>query len=249
METTTDLIDCRDCPLACRPGLTPIEPDRLALVEDFKRGEMVLEAGNTLIRQGQPHDKLYTVLEGVLIRYRELPGDDGRQIVNFMFPGDLLGLQAVRGDAPSHGVDTVTAARLCVFPQDRFNDLIAKEPAFGFDMVWLAAKEERALESHLVTLGKRRAAERIAYLALFLVERAYESGYADSKTRLRLPLTQAQIGDMLGLSLVHANRSIQQLRESGLVDWKRGEIVIHDLAATVEFAEYQSPHISPRPYL
>lgn len=243
------LIECRNCPLGQRAGLTPIEPDRLDLVQAFKRGEVVLEAGNTLIKQGQEHRKLYTILEGVLVRYRELPDMDERQIVNFMFPGDLIGLQTSRGDPPLHGVDTITPVRLCVFEQADFLALISAEPTFGYDLTWLAAKEEGALEGHLVALGKRRAAERIAYLALFLTERAYESGFSDSKTRLRLPLTQAQIGDMLGLSLVHTNRSIQQLRSSGLVYWKRGEIEIQDLAKTKAYAEYYSPHISPRPYL
>ena len=116
------------------------------------------------------------------------------------------------------------------------------------DVIWLAAKEEEALAEHLVTLGQRTARERIAYLAVFLVQRAIETGIARG-TSVTLSVTQTQIADMLGLSLVHTNRTLQALRQANLIGWNLSEIQIPDLAAARDFAQFDRPPDRARPYI
>ena len=229
-------------------GLRELDPSQLAYMQEFKDGEIQLDRGDVLIEEGTSNTRLYTVLEGVLIRSRSL--DDGRrQIVNFMFPGDLIGLQGAFDEPSSHAIEALVDARLCQFRRGDFERLIAQHPSLGYDITWLAAKEETALEGHIVSLGQRNARERVTYLAVWLLERALSTCLASDSNVLALPITQAQIADMLGLSLVHTNRTIRQLEREGLVEWKSREIRIPDLDHTAEFAQYDRGAARARPFI
>ena len=240
-------IPCVLCPLRDCPGLRPLDPEQIEYMQRFKHGELRVDRGTQVLIQGQRSAHVFTVLEGVLIRYRLLE-DGRRQIVNFMFPGDLIGLQAALGEPLAHSVEALTAVTLCVFVRERFPELLRNHPELGYDVIWLAAKEEESLEEHLVALGQRTARERIAYLAVFLVQRAIDTGIArgDSVT---LSVTQSQIADMLGLSLVHTNRTLQALRQANLISWNLSEIQITDMAAAREFARFDHNSHGLRPYL
>lgn len=240
-------IPCVLCPLAACKGLRPLDDAQVAYMEKFKQGELSVDRGTQVLVQGQRSAHVFTVLEGVLIRFKLLE-DGRRQIVNFMFPGDLIGLQAAMGEPLAHGVEALTGARLCVFARGRFAELVHNHPDLGYDVIWLAAKEEAALEEHLVALGQRTARERIAYLAVFLVQRAIETGLANGNS-VTLSVTQTQIADMLGLSLVHTNRTLQTLRQSNLIMWNLSEIQIADMDAAREFARFDHPRDVRRPYL
>lgn len=242
------LHSCLECPLLGCPGLSSPSAERRALIDEFKLGEIALDRGGQAVIQGVRSAHVYTVVEGVLIRYRLL--DDGRrQIINFLFPGDLIGLQSALDEPMSHGVEALTEARLCAFPRDRFRDFITRFSDLSYDLVWLAAKEEAALEEHLVALGQRNARERIAYLALFLIERAEATCRTDGKHRIALTVTQSQIADMLGLSLVHTNRSLQALRKEGLVTWSLNTVEIPDMEAVRRYVQVDHASARQRPYI
>lgn len=174
--------------------------------------------------------------------------DGRRQIVNFLFPGDMVGLQGAMEDPLQHGVEAVTDARTCIFLRDRFLELFGSHPRLGFDVAWLAARQESSLDEHLTTVGRRTAQERIAYLAVFLFLRGRATGLS-GRTYLNLPLTQAQIADTIGLSVVHTNKTLQALRKSNVIEWTPDRIGIHDLDAAIAFAQYDQPVESPRPFI
>ena len=248
MENVVRTMTCARCPLQGKPGLRELEGDQIAYMEDFKTGEIKLVKGEVLIEQGAKFEQLFTLTEGVMMRYRCL--DDGRrQIVNFMFPGDLVGLQSAFDEPSPHSVEALLDARVCVFERTRYEGLIAKYPRLGYDVTWLAAKEETALEEHLVALGRRSAKERVAYLAVWLIDRAKSVGLAGEMNRLRLPIRQAQIADMLGLSLVHTNRTIKALDRDGLVFWQPGEIHVPDLKTARDFANFERREGGRKPFI
>ena len=248
MHEIADPIACRNCPLQSCPGLRTLEEHQLTYMQRFKDGEVGLLRGDTLIEEGTAHDRLYTVLDGVLIRSRTL-ADGRRQILNFMFPGDLVGLQGAF-DAPSnHAIEALVDARLCRFKRGDFIDLISEHPRLGYDITWLAAQEEAALEGHIVSLGQRSARERVAYLAVWLLDRAQATCLAGDENIVSLPITQAQIADMLGLSLVHTNRTVRQLHREGLVDWKSRTIHVPDLARAADFAQFDREKETCRPFI
>ena len=248
MIAVANPVPCRACPLVACAGLRPHSADEVPHIQRFKNGEIRVERGEVMIEQGVTRGGLYTLLDGIMMRYRMLE-DGRRQIVNFMFPGDLIGLQGTFGEPASLSVEALLDARLCVFDSARYYDLIVAQPSLGYDITWLAAKEERALEEHLVALGRRSAKERVAYLAVWLIERARATCMADGQNGLAVTITQAQIADMLGLSLVHTNRTIKTLERAGLVRWRQGLIQVADLAATAEFAHFDHASLQPRPFI
>lgn len=247
MITVSNPVPCRNCPLAKCSGLVPHSPDEIPHIERFKIGEIQVERGEVLIEQEITRGGLYTLLSGAMMRYRTME-DGRRQIVNFMFPGDLVGLESSFSQAATHSVEALTTARLCVFDSARYYELIVAQPSLGYDITWLAAKEETALEEHLVALGRRSARERVAYLAIWLWFRARGSCMTEG-TRLDISITQAQIADMLGLSLVHTNRTVKALDRDGIVRWRQQSIEITNFAAAIDVAHYEEATVKPRPYL
>lgn len=239
---------CKDCPLQKIEGLRPLEEQQLDYMQEFKQGEALIDDGDVLLTESEPHPHLYTLLDGVMIRYRSLE-DGRRQIVNFMFPGSLVGLQGAFDEPLGHSIEALTPARLCRFARTRFTKLLSEHPRLGYDVIWLAATEETDLEGHLVALGQRTAKERVAYLAVWLLHRALQTGLAGKDNSIELPIRQAQIADMLGLSLVHTNRTLRALDKEGLVEWRPGEICIPDMERAAEFAQFELPEDSTRPFI
>ena len=248
MLKVSNPVPCRLCPLGTCPELRPHSEDEIPHIQRFKIGEVRVERSEVVIEQDVTRGGLYTVLEGMMMRYRTL-ADGRRQIVNFMFPGDLVGLQAAFGEVATHSVEALRSSRLCVFDYQRYFEIVTAQPRLAYDITWLAAKEETALEEHLVALGQRSARERVAYLAVWLLQRARGTCLVDDHNRLEVTITQSQIADMLGLSLVHTNRTIKGLERSGEVVWRQNSITVPDLAAAAELAHYHSSQQRPRPYL
>ena len=150
------------------------------------------------------------------------------------------------------GGDCHTQQRNFLFPRDRFMELVTDQPRFAYDVIWLSAREEDALEQHLVALGQRPARERVAYLALWLVERGLQTGLVapdSAVATLHVPITQGQIADMLGLSLVHTNRTLQALRKAGQVDWNGTRIAIPQLETVRAMVGFDPRGLPKRPYI
>ncbi|MBX7527770.1 Crp/Fnr family transcriptional regulator [Qipengyuania vesicularis] len=240
--------ECMNCPLQDCRGLRPLDREQRAYMQSIKQGEKLFERGDTILREGDEARELYTVLEGVLIRYRSLE-DGRRQIVNFMFPGDLVGLQGAFDEPSSHSVEALIPARLCIFKRRDFTHLIKENPELGYDVTWLAAKEETALEGHIVSLGQRSAKERVVFLAVWLLDRAIATGLAHDNNILDIPVTQTQIADMLGLSLVHTNRTIRALDREELVQWNTREICVPDMEKAADYADFERSEKGKRPFI
>ena len=191
------------------PGLREFTPEELAFVKQFKVDELRVDPGASFLREGARSDHLYTVLSGWAFRYKML--DDGRrQILNYALPADMVGLQGALMHEMEHSVEALTPLTLCVFPRAKLWDLYARFPSLAFDITWLAAREEQLIDEHLVSVGRRTALERTAYLLLHLFVRAEEAGLAKDNT-IQFPFTQQHLADTLGMSLVHTNKTLKRL--------------------------------------
>ena len=158
-------VPCERCPLRNHATFRGFSPEELAFVSAFKSGELNAEAGTTLLLEGTNSAHLYTLLSGWVFRYKALP-DGRRQILNFALPGDFLGLQASVTDVMQHSVEALTDSVLCIFERDKLWSLYTQFPSLAFDLTWLAAREEQMLDEHLLSVGRRHAVERVAFVLL-----------------------------------------------------------------------------------
>lgn len=237
---------CDMCPLRANAIFTGVSDEHLDFIKRFKSAERVIKRGATVIDEGVSSAHLYTVLSGWGFRSKQLP-DGRRQILNYVFPGDLIGLQSAVADEMQHAVEALSDMRLCCFERRRLWELYQKHPPLAYDITWLAAREEMLLDENLLSLGRRTARERTAFLLLHLFERARAVGMTDRDTML-MPLTQQHVADTLGLSLVHTNKTLRELQRLDLFIWSNGALRIVNrskLAAVARWQEGDEPRRRP----
>ncbi|MDQ0316366.1 CRP-like cAMP-binding protein [Amorphus orientalis] len=147
-----------------------------------------------------------------------------------------------------HGIEALTGMVLCLFPRTEFMALYKNQPSLGYDVTWLAAEQERLLDAQLVTVGRRTAIERVAFVVWYLFDRGRELGMVKNG-RMVFPLTQQHMADTLGLSLVHTNKTIKRLRSTGTVRWSERWLEIEDEARLMEIANVEQTARPKRPFI
>jgi len=220
---------CQNCPLRSLPLFSPMSESEGAFMQSFKTGELDAAPGTTLMMEGSNSPHLYTVLEGMGLRYKTLANGE-RQVVNIVLPGDFIGLQAGVMREMQHSVEATSDMKLCVFDRKDLWSLFRDHPERAYDLTWLSAVEEHLLGESLAVLGHLSGIERIATTFSRLFARATALGLVTG-TRMPFPYKQQDLADALGLSLVHTNKTLRQLRERGVAAWKGGVLEILDIDA------------------
>ena len=238
---------CTECPLQAIDAFRNLTPEELRFMSSFKKGELTVDAGTTLLSEGNSSAHLFTALSGWGFRYKLLE-DGRRQILNFVLPGDLIGIQASLLETMQHSVEALTGMLLCVFERERIFELYREHPDLAFDITWLAAREEQMLDEHLLNVGQRTGEERTAYLLLFLYGRAEKRGLTRGG-HIAFPFTQAHVADALGLSLVHTNRVLNRLARRKLIVLKKGKLELINRKGLAKLVEWEPGEALARPYL
>ena len=238
---------CADCVLRRQPGFTSVTPEQLACIESFRADITRVRAGQAVVPEHRASARLFTLYSGWAFRHKSL-ADGRRQILNFLLPGDLIGLQAEFIDEATHGVEALTDVQLCVFPQDRLWALFQQQPQLGYDLTWLCASEEQLVDENLVTVGRRSAAERIGMLLLRLYKRAAALGMV-RQGRVPFPINQQHIADAVGLSLVHTNKTMRRLVKLGLFEIADGWLALPQPKVLARLADFYDQPVPPRPLI
>ena len=239
--------DCSVCPLRIQPLFIPFTPGELAFMRRFKTGEILVPRGVSVINQGETSPRLYTVLSGMGTR-SVLLEDGRRQVINFVFPGDLMGLQAGLLGEAKHSVTAASPMVLCTFSREGLWELFRNQPERAYDLTWIGAVEEHFLGETIATLGQRDAQERMAWALLRIWRRLAAVGLA-KQGLVPLPFRQQDLADALGLSLVHTNKTVARLRRYGLALWQDGQLSIPDMDALARVAGVQDEREARRPIL
>jgi CRP/FNR family transcriptional regulator len=230
-------VPCERCPFRAVECLREFTAKELQFVSQFKSGELNVAAGTNVLLQSTNSAHLYTILSGWAFRYKMLP-DGRRQILNYAMPSDFIGLQGSVNDEMQHSVEALTDVLLCVFPREKLWSLFTDYPALAFDVTWLAAREEQILDENLLSVGRRTAMERLAYLLLTIFDRAAEIGLTKGNS-IQFPFTQQHVADTLGLSLVHTNKTLQRLAATKTMRWKDRKFEVIDREALTKIANYE----------
>lgn len=241
-------VPCSACPLRTLPPFRPNDATEIDIIQRFKRAHRAMSAGSTLLHQDRSSGELFTLFSGWAYRYGTL-SDGRRQILNFLLPGDFVGLQEHFSEAVPHGVDALTDVELCVFPSGDLPDLFKHRPQLGYDVTWLAAHEEGIVDTNLVSVGRRSAVERVAMLLIHLHKRCSALGLVDAAGGVPFPLSQQHVADALGMSLVHANKTLSKLRRLELYALAGGRLHLLKPHALELLADYREAVLAPRPLL
>jgi len=187
--------------------------------------EVQYPAGSDLVREGDRPVHSLLVLEGFSTRYRDSP-DGTRQITAIHVPGDFVDLHSFPLKEMDHSVGALSACRVLRFPHVRLTELTENHPHLT-RLLWLLTLIDSSIHREWLIAASRTAPEQLAHLICELFVRLGVTDLIRDQT-FRLPVTQMELGEALGLSAVHVNRTLQQLRSEGLFSWQNQELRILD---------------------
>ena len=213
----------------------------LGVMQGLHKRRRTFAAGRDLVHQGQTDQAAYILLSGWACSYKILQ-DGQRQIVDFQIPGDFLGLRSVLLHLSDHSVEPVTDIEVTEVMQSDLLDAFTHTPRLALAIFWAASRDEAMVVEHLVDIGRRDAAQRMAHFLLELGVRLSLVGLG-SKQGYACPLTQYLLADAIGLSAVHVNRVLRHLREMGLLTFRDGFVTFDDYARLMEFAEFDPTYL------
>ncbi len=212
--------------------------DELTVIEGIKLGHRDYPAGADFLRQGEPQREVFTLLQGWAMRYCLLE-DGSRQIIDFCLPGAFIGFQPDSESPKGYAAQAITDVRLCALPQKGLMDMMHETPNLAVRLACIAYRDQVSMARHLANVGRRMARGRVANLLMELFVRVRMRSAVAASESIPLPLTQELIGDALGLTSVHVNRTLRGLREDKIVSLKGGTLHILDPDRLAEEAGFE----------
>ena len=213
----------------------------LQAVSDLYQRRRKFAPGLELIHQGEIGQSAYIMADGWAFSYKILAGGD-RQIVNFQIPGDFLGVRSMLFRTSDHNVEPITPIEASEVTKTELFQTFAKTPRLATAVLWAVSRDEAMVVEHLVGLGQRPAPQRTAHLLLELNARLKLVGLGD-RSGFACPLTQYHLADALGLSPVHVNRVLRNIREAGLMTIQNGRVTFDDFNGLVDFADFDRTYL------
>jgi CRP-like cAMP-binding protein len=224
--------------------LTELSPKDRALLELIAQRREEISAGTELIREGEALNSPRLLMAGWACRFRALP-DGRRQIFEFILPGDIYGLclrpQAV-ALTTSLALTPVVIADAAALGTAITTDANS-HPGLVRACYATASLDEAYLLNQVMRVGRQTAYERTAHFILEIHERLGLVGLA-GETTVAIPLTQEIMADALGLSVVHLNRTLQQLRRDRLIEFKSGLVRLLEPVRLCEIANFRVPRVT-----
>ena len=219
----------------------PLSDEDVRVLDALCINEERFEADQTSCVQGDVPRTAFVLTHGMAFRYRLMP-DGKRQILTFMIPGDIFGLHAFLLRAMDHSIATLVATRIAPISRATVFDLFDNHPRIGAALWWSALQQNAINRERIVALGRRSARGRVAYLLCELVWRQRAVGLAEDHA-IRLPLTQVELADTLGLTSVHINRILQGFRRDNLIALARHRLTLLDVERLQKIAGFNQDYL------
>jgi CRP-like cAMP-binding protein len=225
-------------------GFNALGDEDIAALEAATSASRKFAAKQDLIREGDRPGPVFVVLEGWAHRYKILPSGT-RQVVAFLMPGDScdnhIGLLAEM----DHSIQTITPALVATISRDQMDALMASRPEVAKALYLAQLVDEGTMRAWITSMGRRTSIERVAHLMCELYLRARNIGLT-TEPRLALPLSQLLLADALGMTPVHLNRVLKELRIAGAMTLARGSLLIEDPVKLVRIAGFDENYLHRR---
>jgi CRP-like cAMP-binding protein len=212
-------------------------------LKELLRHRKSLRPHEDLVRQGDEPRDTHFVLEGILCRYKLC--SDRRAVLTYLLPGDFCGPHPDFEGMTDHGICALTPATVAEVPHHLLQEYLQDDPGLAKAISALFLTEVRIQRQWLANMALP-ADKRTAHLLCELRSRLAQVGLADERG-FALPLTQQELGEALGISTVHANRTIQHLKDIGLVRILDRHVMITDLAQLQQFADFDEAYLKVWP--
>lgn len=198
-------------------------------------------------RQEGAYEGTFLIDNGWVIRAKTLQSG-ARQIVNVAIPGDFVGLNAILFAQSEFDLVAKTHVRAYRFRPEALFELFMRFPAFAAALFWVNAMEERILAERIVSLGRRPARQRTAHVLCELVARMRVIG-VEAADQLILPISQEDFSDIVGISLVHMNRTLKALEADEVIVFRNEILTIVNMEKLKRIAGFDGDylHFATRP--
>lgn len=205
---------------------TELDEEDVGILDRLVAEPESFEADTDVFTEGQKVDWVNVVVEGMLCRYTVLE-NGRRQITAFLVPGDMCDLHGFLLKEMDHSIAALTLSRVAKIPRQVVMEITDRRPNLTRALWWSTLVDEAVLRQWIVNVGRRTAYERSAHLIWELYLRMMVVGET-AQLSFRLPLTQQELADTLGMSIVHINRTLQRLRNEKVFTLANGHVTIHD---------------------
>lgn len=219
-------------------ALHPLPDEDKKLLDAVVGRGRLFKPGEVVTQEGERYQLVHVVLSGHAYRYKIL-ADGKRQIIGYLVPGDFCDLFGFLLDHMDHSIAASTPCRIVELTEADVLMLTAR-PALARALWWSNLVDGAILREWLVNVGRRTPDRRIAHILCELLVRLQVVGEA-AVDGFRLTLSQAELGDTVGLTTVSVNRALQRLRKCGLIEQTSRDITIPNVAALKAFADFD-PH-------
>jgi CRP-like cAMP-binding protein len=222
-------------------AFTRLSSDDKAAIAMTCKTSRVIAPRRDLIREGENPKYVHLILDGWACRHKTL-SDGRRQIVAFFLPGDFCDLNVYVLRQMDHSIGAITRLSVADISRDEMDRLTASCPRVTQALWWEALVNTAIQREWTLNVGQRTAYERIAHLLteLFLRLRAVE---LTNGTSCDFPLTQNDLADATGLTAVHVNRTLQELRRDGLIQLEHRRLTIPDMQQLMDAAMFNPNYL------
>lgn len=222
-------------------SFTPCSDAEISYLKTLNPRLLDVDRHVTLVNQGVQQEKAFVLTSGWSCCYKLLE-NGRRQIVDFLVPGDFMGIRPLLLLTPDHSVSTISPCRICEFSWKQIREIYEEQPRIALAFLWAMARDEAIIVEHLVNLGRRTALQRTAHLMTELLYRLQLVGLGKDDT-FECALTQDDLADALGLSNVHINRVLRTLRERNILTFQDRRVVIHDRIRLADLAGFDPGYL------
>lgn len=222
-------------------SIVPLTEEQCEAIERLPVRIHTLAAHNDIVRDGDRPGHCFLILEGWACRYKLL-GDGRRQILSIHLPGDIPDLQSLHIPTMDHSLASLTKVAVAVIPHESLSDLTSRHPGIAA-ILWRETLIDAGISrAWMIGMGRRSAFEQVAHLFCDLYMKLQAVGLADHY-RCLLPITQIDLADALGLTSVHINRVLREMRSRALITLREQTLVIEAWDELLRIAEFDPTYL------